>query len=100
MNGLQLKLLKFAGFTQVWNVWSYPDGATVEHGHLPRFLGDETACFKWLAPELEYINVYYDKHLGFIVFVDGGAVCYEGTGKNLALTLCLAIEKLIDKEAE
>lgn len=91
------RLAEWAGFTFFIGGWKYPDGTK---GTSINFPEDETACFKWFAPKLQYLHIYYDKKLGFAVFIDDGEVCYDGSSEKLALALCEAILKLVEAEDE
>ena len=67
------------------------DGHTIERIDQPNFTQSLDACFKWLVPEAH-------NKLGDIKFYNLMAHWIRDTiyGKEPALILCLAIEKLID----
>lgn len=112
MKELNKKLLEFAGFkffkvTDVISfftggivgqkeLWEYPDGTFDEPPNLLESLDD---CFKWLVPKV-LIWLMGHRTLDRI-----SAIKYlfkmwlkEGPVNPTALSLCLAIEKLIDSE--
>ncbi len=121
---LNKKLAEWAGFrldatgvNKEIPVWVEPDGkipfTPAEYYldginyHLPDFSNSLDACFKWLVPKLP------DYYITFTIYPDNIVEAYimyypngkdnaleeaYGQGETSALALCLAIEKLIDKE--
>lgn len=91
------KLAEWAGIryevctlTIAGHCWVYPDG---EHTNMPPdFTNSLDACFKWLVPKV-YQLLGDKEFFKFLV-----RWCMEViTDGSEALTLCLAIEKLIDE---
>ncbi len=100
---LNHELLIWRGFTLSNGVWSYPDGVTVDNG-VPYFPEDETACFKWLVPKLGNLRLEYRHYnAGYMGYEAKILEVYDsdeydtffGIDKVPALSLCLAIQKLI-----
>ena len=104
---LNVKLLKFAGFTQQkeGTGWIYPDGTFCYD--VPVFTCSLDACFKWLWPKLKGRN----KAIYFAFEGDGLCTCeIEISGfmeqpygasesakdSTPELAFCVALEKLID----
>lgn len=98
---LNKKLAEWAGFTPAHPNCGNPKHMTEPKGTLyggcvpiPDFTQSLDACFKWLIPKVQ-TKVGDRKLVGLV----NGAVCYAVDHKMAtALALCLAIEKLIDKE--
>lgn len=65
----------------------------------PYFTDSLDACFKWLVPKLESyeLKLNYKKHCAWVKLPT--KYTEFGMAETPALALCLAIEKLIDKEA-
>ncbi len=97
---LNHELLIWVGFTLSNGVWSYPDGVTVDNG-VPYFPESLDAIFKWLVPKMEYVSlanginadgsIYYCSLAQFA----GRDLAEEEYDKDPAVSLCLAIQKLI-----
>lgn len=98
MNELNKKLAEWAGL----HPRERSDGHTIERIDQPNFTNSLDACFKWLVPKLQgmgatvCLDILLTCTLATIVYK---AEMYEASEKVPALALCLAIEKLIDKEA-
>ena len=95
---LNHELLIWRGFTLSNGVWSDPDGVTVDNG-VPYFPEDETACFKWLEPRIDHIELntgmLYNRGKCLARAWNSGGVYKEVVSTTPALALCLAIQKLI-----
>jgi len=127
---LNKKLAEWAGWTHIPyrihpaeqykindDCWLEPgyDTFTLEHWcfNPPEFSRSLDACFKWLVPKLNKLcdimlswskgnkqrafHVSKNKYTATVWLVDKTV---EGSGEHPALALCLAIEKLIDKELD
>lgn len=114
---LNRKLSKWAWFVEAdikkhyyWEVggkrcakWLEPN--TTYHIKLPRFTQSLDACFKWLVPKLNKMGIRI--HMitqprgrnDYFCSMGGKWFPYQTVyAETPALALCLAIEKLIDKE--
>ena len=76
-------------------------------GKVPRFTESLDGCFKWLVPKLSHIDIIakpQNNNTIIYVYPDHTSKTYEQTyanfvnTENVALALCLAIEKLIDNQ--
>ena len=107
---LNKKLAEWAGFHSPFQWkggvlcdvedWIYPPSG--REMRIPNFTQSLDACFKWLVPNHDITCIMF-------IYTDDDVICkvevawskeYEGVasiGKD-ALSLCLAIEKLIDSE--
>lgn len=114
---LNRKLAEWAGFefvnkdrymvgvpgAMLHGYWMYPKPKEQMWGYCPNFTQSLDACFKWLVPKLDGIVIRATRyptipqHIpdGFHVVASIGALEYGVENKDPALTLCLAIEKLI-----
>ena len=102
---LNKKLAEWAGFQEKWGEIIAPNGAIWWENELPNFTQSLDACFKWLVPRLWICNITLEEGIFWDVHVsipDYHGRNKHGSGQalseNPALALCLAIEKLIDKE--
>ncbi len=106
---LNKKLAEWAGFKQVpryggtdmsLTLWRAPDG---NHDYTPPdFTQSLDACFKWLMPKsvecLRHSRNWDEKGAIHHIFRSWLREYWKGKGvHSLALALCLAIEKLIDR---
>ena len=118
-NKLNEKLAKWAGFVRddvtpctlargfkPSPMWIFPDGDF--DAVPPDFCNDLNACFKWLAPKLEGVLLQYKpatRGWPAIVYAEATMLdpmhsAWAKAGENeMALALCLAIEKVIGMEA-
>ena len=109
---LNKKLAEWAGFKST----DVPDVLNYQQGHkewcypnlrckldLPTFTQSLDACFKWLVPKLKHYelsNWAWKKHTGWAGIEKIERIEYRfAIADTPALALCLAIEKLIDKES-
>ncbi len=114
---LNLKLAKWAGLTQV-NIFDVPN-TYAEYGFMHFLTHDNKiamdklftesldSCFKWLIPKLKQTHAFilrnYVNTSTYEIETVGAMVGYttqRALGDNPALTICLAINKLIDSEAK
>jgi len=110
MNELKEKLAEWAGFKHFTDKhpplvgfsgipyevgWLYPNGYA--HYDTPNFTKSLDDCFEWLVPKLDKVTIKYDYGSvePFWCRVNGE---YTTIAQTFALSLCLAIEKLIDGE--
>lgn len=102
------ELAKFAGFNLVPRfggtdtreaLWQYPNG---DHSRaLPNFPESLDDCFKWLEPGLAYYHIdNQDKPEHWAMVSIDGIHYRDSYAETPALALCLAIEKLIDREVK
>ncbi len=94
------------GVTEVVDGWHYPNKTFVPKwatmdGGLPNFPESLDACFKWLVPKLgskDLLIWIRCDNIPRVTITDAikDEVLITVLGKELALALCLAIEKLID----
>ena len=105
------KLALWAGFRYVNDdsghyspYWKNPVNNWV-HRHSPDFSESLDDCYKWLVPKLQYMgyvtNLICYEESGARADIDSVLLFEEGfdaSNNSPALALCLAIEKLIDKE--
>ena len=113
MNELNEKLAKWAGFEPHdhedttscppyrWRVWHWPDGG--KDIDVPDFCNDLNACFKWLVPKLERVEINYSPAArGWPTFLIVRVATLEQSqghrakDGDVALALCKAIEKVLD----
>jgi len=92
------------GIVQPWVSLRYPDNTYHDRNDVPNFTQSLDACFKWLVPQtleliakkgycpptIKLLHLWYDE----LANLTGDSSNTE----QAALALCLAIEKLIDKE--
>lgn len=119
---LNEKLAKWAGFTHTvhhtegYHVrYNYPDGTTDDRIKytLPDFTSSLDACFKWLVPKFRSVHPHSWIDISIVGAVTTGVTTFiiniwdspdnstaGSRDTNAALSLCLAIEKLIDSEAK
>ena len=97
---LKKKMTDFAGFIEKGNAYIWPDG---RFDFAPNFLDSLDACIKWLIPKLSYWSVSPsgnpNEYLGW-ARTTTSKECYAAASHNASLALCLAIEKLIDREVK
>ena len=96
---LNKKLAEWAGwkYDEPSDGWWKPTGHY--DGRQPNFTQSLDACFKWLVPRLWICDIRLEEGIFWFVRVahpDYGEG--KADGEDLALALCLAIEKLIDNE--
>jgi len=78
------------------------------HWEPPNFTESLDACFKWLVPNVELVSIATRRAYtgpiavpnGYWATVSIGALAQDEQADTPALALCLAIEKLIDKEEQ
>lgn len=85
--------------------WEFSDKPCV-----PDFIHSLDACFKWLVPKLQKDYGLWSLKFNWFVGIEGEpchcmfdlplASDIRGNAETPALALCLAIEKVIDKEAQ
>jgi len=102
---LNRKLAEWVGSHSI----RFRDGETYgydsqERLHWLQFTQSIDACFEWLVPKLGVqvrLGIYMNCRMWNVSILqgyDGAKVLSFGENNNLALALCLAIEKLIDRE--
>ena len=106
MNELNEKLAKWAGFVKtksLYGPWQYPKDVdwfpleAFRFDELPNFTNSLDACFKHLVPRLEKDYwIIIDPPNKTVIIVYGFVQEAEGIGETSALSLCNAIEKIID----
>ena len=64
------------------------------HTSIPDFPHDLNALFKWVVPKLAGLTITKDMD-GYFVEVDTHEDTEAKSGEELAMTICLAVEKLI-----
>lgn len=113
---LNQKLAKWAGFKWVkrgapcpWDNgatiyqvygWEHPDGSiNLNSIHTPDFTTSLDACFKWLVPKLQgfsEIQFYHSESCEWVCYVQLKDAAKEIVASTPSLSLCKAIEKLIE----
>ncbi|HUW46153.1 MAG TPA: hypothetical protein VMW50_10220 [Dehalococcoidia bacterium] len=104
------KLAEWAGFVDTHrkfssqssyrgDAWLHPDG---NEKPLPNFTESLDACFKWLVPNIRYslAKRIDNRHESWVNELGHDILTYYAVADTPALALCLAIEKLIDKEGK
>jgi len=103
VNELELnkKLAEWAGINSIPMEKIYYDHTTEIFEELPDFTQSLDACFKWLVPKLDYVEIKMNVAPSGDVFWNAHIEAeYKKsvTSETPALALCYAIEKLIDSE--
>ena len=109
---LNKKLAEWAGFRLGISPYGdecllYPDGGWARDEDMTSdflsFTKSLDACFKWLVPKIEglqQIILQPDEDGRWYLGMTVDDELYENIGFDLALALCLAIDKLIDSEVK
>ena len=103
---VKLKEVYDIGYSTLWE-----NGLGYSEGRLPNFIQSLDACIKWLVPKIEFVEVVIfcdgnrgndKKGIGYYVQLRDKVENMKGHSLEWheppALALCLAIEKIIDKE--
>ncbi len=117
---LNRKLAEWAGFSVNTCDYDWKEGQrwyTPEHGtckDIPDFIHSLDACFKWLWPNLEWVQLSGQVYLNCDLACSSHIRSFAGkptkqtvggtekstSAKTPTLALCLAIEKLIDSQGD
>ena len=109
-NQVNKKLAEWAGFRTYLQMGNgsyygvYEPNGDIKVADFPDFTNSLDACFKWLVPKIWSLNcIIFDQSGAMICqheVAESSAKDTLGEAEPYSLALCLAIEKLIDREVE